>query len=269
MSNNSEYPLGYSSSVVGALQKRSASKAAAFLFPYLKETDHLLDCGCGPGSITLDFANILSHGSVMGVDIEQSQIEHSKNLMMERGIQNADFIMSNITKLPFEDHSFDVAYTNAVMWTLADPVAPLTELKRVVKPGGIIACRELCSKVPIYYPESEVLSKALLLQFRAQTALNCDRRFGKKLPFYFSNIGLKNIEFTISSELFHTLEEKRLVAEYFVSSWNETPWSKYIRLKSWATEAEINAFQQAFLDWEGKSGAFLSPLWCQAIGRVP
>ncbi len=58
MSNNSEYPLGYSSSIVGVLQKRSASKAA-------------------------------------------------------------DFIMSNITNLPFEDHSFDVVYTNAVMWTLA------------------------------------------------------------------------------------------------------------------------------------------------------
>lgn len=85
---------------------------------------------------------------------------------------------------------------------------------------------------------------------------------------FLSNIGLQNIKFTISSEIFHTVEEKRLIAEYFVSSWNETPWSKYIRSKSWVTEIEINAFQQAFLEWEGKSGAFLSPLLYQPIGRV-
>ena len=53
--NNREYPVGYSSSVVNALKKRSAAEKAHFLLPYLKETDHILDCGCGPGTITLEF----------------------------------------------------------------------------------------------------------------------------------------------------------------------------------------------------------------------
>ena len=61
----------------------------------------------------MDFADILSRGSVMGIDIEPSQIEQSKKLMIERSIQNADFITSNITNLPF-----DVAYTDAVMCSL-------------------------------------------------------------------------------------------------------------------------------------------------------
>lgn len=41
-----------------------------------------------------------------------------------------------------------------------------------------------------------------------------------KFPYIILSL---NIKFTISSEIFHTVEEKRLVTEYFVSSWNDTP----------------------------------------------
>ncbi|MCB1084610.1 MAG: hypothetical protein KDK60_00750 [Chlamydiia bacterium] len=87
MSSKKEYPVGYSKTVVQTFQRRSAHEKAAFILPHLKEDDHLLDCGWGSGSITLDFAQILKVGRVQGVDIEPSQIEHSKQLKKIEGLR--------------------------------------------------------------------------------------------------------------------------------------------------------------------------------------
>ena len=269
MSNNSEYPIGYSSSVVNIFNKRSAAEKARFLLPYLKETDHLLDCGCGPGSITLDFASLLSEGFAKGIDIEPSQVKYSKKLMEERKVQNAAFQTANILNLPFEDDAFDVAFTHAVLWTVKDPFAAIQELKRVVKPGGIIASREPSSEGLLYYPESKVFEKALRLQFQAQGALGSDRNLGKKLSYYFSQANLNEIKLSVSSDVYSSPEKRHQLAQYSIAAWSDAPWSEHIRAMSWASESDITSFQQALLDWQGSEGAFVSATWCQAIGQVP
>jgi ubiquinone/menaquinone biosynthesis C-methylase UbiE len=120
MSNKENYPIGYSSNVIQHFLKRSAQNDAGFLIPYLKEENILLDCGCGPGSITLDLASILSQGKVIGIDMESSQIERAKSLAKERNIQNAKFQTADLLHLPFENNTFDVAFTHAVLWTIRD-----------------------------------------------------------------------------------------------------------------------------------------------------
>ena len=64
------YTLGYSSQTVQRLQKRTAAKEAGFLLPHLSPSMRLLDCGCGPGSITAGLAEAVAPGQVVGVDIE-------------------------------------------------------------------------------------------------------------------------------------------------------------------------------------------------------
>ena len=54
---------------------RSLATAAAFFVPYLKRGMSLLDCGCGPGTITLGFAEALAPGIVTGIDIQSEMIE--------------------------------------------------------------------------------------------------------------------------------------------------------------------------------------------------
>ena len=68
-----KYLGGYSKEVLDALSFRRAEKAGAFFIPHLKKGIRVLDCGCGPGSITVDFAEIVSPGKVTGLDIEDTQ----------------------------------------------------------------------------------------------------------------------------------------------------------------------------------------------------
>lgn len=268
MFSRNKYPVGYSSTVTNTFKKRSAFEKGRFLIPHLKETDHLLDCGCGPGSMTLDFASLLKKGRVSGIDLEPSQIEHAKQLMKERALSNAEFQKGNILNLPYKDATFDVAFTNGVLWTLESPIKALDELLRVVKPGGIIACREPSFDGLLYYPESKLFEKAFNLQLRSLDELGSYPNIGKELFSYFSEVNLQNTQVSVSCDVYSSSKKRKQIAQYFIAAWDEAPWSKHIREKSWASEGEIKELQQELLCWEKKPGAFISAPWFEALGFV-
>ena len=170
--------------------------------------------------------------------------------MEERKISNAEFQAADIFNLPYKNDTFDVAFTNAVLWTLEKPLQALEELKHVVRPGGMIACREPSSEGVLYYFESKIFEKTLTLQFRSQDALGCDRNIGKKLFFYFSEVKLYNIQLSVSSDVYSSPEKRSLLGQYSISAWNEAPWAKHVREELWATEEEIKGFQEELLRWE-------------------
>ena len=109
--------------------------------PYLKPGMSLLDCGCGPGTITLGFAEVVSPGRVIGMDVEESQVEIARSNAETVGLSNATFETANIYELPFDDNSFDAAFCHGVLDHLTDPLKALLEMRRVLKPGGVIGVR--------------------------------------------------------------------------------------------------------------------------------
>ena len=74
------YTLGYSPQMIEQLQKRTAAKEAGFLLPHLCPGMRLLDCGCGPGGISVGLAEAVAPGQVVGVDIEPSQLKPAQPL---------------------------------------------------------------------------------------------------------------------------------------------------------------------------------------------
>ena len=268
MSSKENYPIGYNSAVVQHFLRRCVQKNATFLIPHLKKENTLLDCGCGPGSITLDLASLLSQGKVVGIDKESSQIERAKSLAKKRRIQNAEFQRADLLNLPFKNDTFDIAFTHAVLWTLSDFFAAIEELKRVVKPGGIIACREPYVEGLVYYPESDLLTKAFDLQFRSNREFGCDNNLGKKLSSYFTQAQLTNIQTSVSCNVYSSEEEREGRVQSSTESWRVSPWAKKIRDKKWASEEEIQEFQQALHVWKEQPGAFMSTTWCEVIGYV-
>ena len=96
----------------------------------------------GPGFISIRLAEAVAPGEVYGIDMEPSQIEMARELAAERGCDNASFHVADIAELPFEDGFFDVACCNDVLAYVPDTGAALSEVKRVLKPGGVFGCRE-------------------------------------------------------------------------------------------------------------------------------
>ncbi len=121
--------------------RRSAEKQAAFLLPYLQPGMSLLDCGCGPGSITLGLAQRIAPGTVVGVDFDPGEVERAQKLAAEQGVTNVQFKTGNVYELPFADGTFDACFSNALLDHLSDPIAALREMRRILKADGILGAR--------------------------------------------------------------------------------------------------------------------------------
>jgi len=134
------YTLGYSAPVLTFMEQRTADTHAGFFVPRLMPGWSVLDAGCGPGTITLGLARKVAPGVVTGIDLEDSQFAKSSEQARREGLA-VEFRKANVYDLPFREHCFDAVFSHALLEHLADPIAALAELRRVLKPGGLIGVR--------------------------------------------------------------------------------------------------------------------------------
>jgi ubiquinone/menaquinone biosynthesis C-methylase UbiE len=104
----------------------------------------LLEVGCGMGTDLLQFAR--GGASVTGVDVTPRSVEISREHFRVYDMK-ADFSLADAERLPFEDKSFDVFYSNGVLHHTPETQATVQEAHRVLKPGGR-------AKVMLYYRPS-------------------------------------------------------------------------------------------------------------------
>lgn len=102
---------------------------------------HVLDAGCGGGVPALIFA---AHGcTVTGVDVDGESVQKAQALFAASpfaarlAAHHAD-----VMQLPFPDHRFDLVWASYSLHHIADKSAAVRELRRVLKPGGVLAIRE-------------------------------------------------------------------------------------------------------------------------------
>lgn len=96
-----------------------------------------LDVGCGPGNITAALARAAGlDGLALGIDISEPML--TRAVAAEAGRQ-VGFLRADAQQLPFRDEVFDAATSLAVFQLIPDPVAAVSEIVRVLKPGGRVA----------------------------------------------------------------------------------------------------------------------------------
>jgi len=155
-----DYIMFGSEAAVRALATRSLQREGAFVVPLLKPGMRVLDCGCGPGSITLDIARRVSPGEVVGIDFDANQIPFAQQLAVERGVGNVRYQVADAQALPFQDETFDLVFSHALVEHLPDPLRAAREMKRVLRPGGIVALRAPDHPADIRAPRIPTLDKA-------------------------------------------------------------------------------------------------------------
>lgn len=102
----------------------------------LRVGQRVLDVGCGPGALTSELADRLGGGSVTAVDPSEPFVAAAR--ARHPGVE---VLRASAESLPFRDGSFDAVLAQLVVHFMADPVAGLTEMARVARPGGVVvAC---------------------------------------------------------------------------------------------------------------------------------
>ena len=82
------YTPGHTQNATDFMSRRTLESHGQFFVKYLRGVARVLDCGCGPGTITLGIASVIAPGVVTGVDFAESQIEEAKGNAARFGATN-------------------------------------------------------------------------------------------------------------------------------------------------------------------------------------
>lgn len=260
------YPLSYGEHAIKYFTRRRAAEKARFLLPHLKENFHLLDCGCGPGSITVDLAEFLKKGHVSGIDLDSSQFLWGQNEAHRRGIENLSFYEGDAHSLPFDDETFDVVFTHAMLWTVPQPLLALNEMKRVLKPGGLLACREIDRSSFSIYPAIPELFRGFELQTQGLLATGAHPFLGRQLKELFEKSDLKNIQASLTTDYFDQIDDIAGIVVYYIKNWTNSPWSHKVRSLSLASDEEIESIKNSLQIWGSHPKAHVAGTFGEAIG---
>ncbi len=102
---------------------------------YLKDTDIVLDYGCGTGTTACEISGLVK--SVRAIDISTGMIEIAKGKAATGGVGNVDFEQADIFDEEFENGSFDVVLAFNMLHTVPDPESVVQRTVELLKPGGL------------------------------------------------------------------------------------------------------------------------------------
>lgn len=258
------YTMGYSDDFQKLLRRRNAGSSAAHLLPHLEPGMRVLDFGCGPGTISVGLAKAVEPGELFGVDMEASQIETAQAAAEAGGHRNATFQSADVTDLPFPDDSFDVAHCHAVLMHAPDTAAVLGEVRRVMKPGGIISSREM-------FVDSSFLEPSMRDGWGTFAKLieanGGHSQIGRELKRLFIEAGFRDISASVSFEPFSTDEDIDFL-HGFITAWFFSPGTVEAATKyGLATREQFDGWCRQLDEWKGVPGALAAFAWGEAIGR--
>jgi len=106
--------------------------------------ERLLEIGPGTGYYTLEMAGwVAPEGRVEIFDLQQEFLDHTSRRAAAKGLDNVVPTRGDATALPYEDGSIDAVVLTAVLGEIPDTAKALSEIGRVLKPGGRLVVGEL------------------------------------------------------------------------------------------------------------------------------
>lgn len=263
------YALGYRKGTTGAHDGRTAANSARFLLDHLQPHMRILDIGCGPGSITCGLAQLVPQGSVLGVDVSPTVLEQAKANAAATELQNVSFQTANVLEgLPFPDHSFDVVFTHQCLVHLSDPVKAMREMKRLCRPGGIVASRE--GDVHIWYPRSDLLEGFLELAGKIMRSAGVhEPAAGRHLHVWARQAGFKphEIEKSVTGTCSATPEKREKFRLFVHDQLGEKSMMRAGALKMGKTKEELDEVLKAVDDWAANEDGWVSMMCGEVICR--
>ena len=258
-----EYTMGYSDEFLRLLRRRNVERDCSYLLSHLKPGLDVLDFGCGPGTLSVGLARLVEPGTLRGVDIEESQIAIAQSAAQSGGHDNAAFQVADVADLPFEDDSFDIAHCHTVLTHVPDTQAALSEVRRVLKPGGIIAGRELITSSCFVEPDLGNFEEAWNVFASLLSGNGGHPNMGRELKNSFIEAGFANPRVTSSFETYAELEDIAFLHSFIVG-WFFTPnIIQTATMYGLATDEQFDGWRTALDGFREHPGA----MGCLAFGE--
>ncbi|MFZ1175975.1 MAG: class I SAM-dependent methyltransferase [Mycobacterium sp.] len=252
------YTHGHHESVLRGHQRRTAEDSAAYLLPYLKPGLSVLDVGCGPGTITADFAARVAPGSVTAIDLSADALNVARAEAQRRNLTNVSFLVADLHKLDFPDDTFDIVHAHQVLQHVADPVGALREMRRVCAPGGIVAARDADYSGFIWFPQLPGLDLWRDLYRRAARANRGEPDAGRRLLSWAQQAGFGDITPTGSLWCYATAATREWWGGMWADRILHSSVARQLLRLGLATTAQLDEISAAWRAWAGAPDGWLA-----------
>ena len=251
------------------LRNRSVDEYADFVLPSIGSDDRVLDVGCGPGSITIGLAQVAGH--VTGIDVDDAEFAEARAYAAAHGISNVEFREGSIYELDLADASVDVCTLCSMMETLDDPLAGLAEVRRVLKPGGLLGASSIeYGGLILHGPDEPLLRRFYELRLKlweAQGDVHPHR--GRELRGLLSAAGFEQVDAFITYFSYGTAERVRTFGLGRAADCRDEWYVIGLTEHGFADQAEIDALEQAWTTWAESPDSFAAFAWGRATARNP
>jgi SAM-dependent methyltransferase len=268
MATESTYSVGHQEGPLAYLRFRTAERSCAFFRHHVRSASRILDCGCGPGSITVGLAQWAPDGQTVGIDIGAEQLDGARARARDLGVKNVAFRQGDIFALPFEDDSFDVVFSQTVLYHIPAPEKALAEIKRVLRPGGLVALRDAINASIMIWPDDPLVRElGRMIRLGAQRS-GGNPDVGREVGTLLHSAGFDDVFFTLGFEQAERLEER---AAYFsaVAGFVEGDLATLAVSEGWSTTERLAQGVARCRDLANIPGSIWALPFGQAIGRKP
>ena len=260
------YTHGHHDTVLRSHSNRTIENSAAYLAPYLAPEQTLLDVGAGPGTITLEFAARV--GRVTAVEIDEAALSLSRTRVAEAGATNIDFAVADVHALPFDDGAFDVVHAHQVLQHVGDPVQALREMRRVTKPGGVVAARDADYAGFIWFPLIPELEEWLRLYREAALANGGEPDAGRRLLGWARAAGLTDVTASSTSWCYADPEGRAWWGGMWADRILESALARQLVDSGMASSSDLQRISDAWRRWADEGGGWYLVPHGEVICRV-
>lgn len=264
------YSVGYDDATIDFFLRRRAASQAAFFMPRLRAGMTLLDCGCGPGTITLDLAAVVAPGKVVGIDLEPRQLRVGLSHATERKTPNLLFSAADLYSLPFPESTFDAVLLHGVLEHMREPVSALREVRRVLKSGGVVGARHADFGGFLLEPAEPRLDQFVPLFEQLMRHNGGDPKAGRHQLRWLRDAGFEILAVSASYDFWTaTPEETRRNADFLADLVGNSGFASQLIEAGLAGNAALARISAAFVAWGEHPHAFAAEAWGEAVARKP
>jgi SAM-dependent methyltransferase len=253
------------------LGRRTVATSAGFLLPHLRPGMRMLDCGCGPGSITVGLAAAVAPGETIGLDLQEAQIDHARRMATEQSVSNVRFEVGSVYELPFADASFDAAFAHNLLLHVADPLRALREMRRVLKPGGVVGIADDDGGTWLWEPHTPLLAEAQRLfllalahhggdPYRARHHRRLLLEAGFVHPIAGATLGTAGV--------FGSDEDTRWIAAWIVEQYRAPAFAELVIQQGWVDAQTFEAILEELRAWGERPDAFSAMMGVTGLAWV-
>ncbi len=251
------YTHGHHASVLRSHSWRTVENSAGYLLPYLTGGARVLDVGCGVGTITAGLAErVRPGGMVVAVDRAEPALRAARATAQQRGAVDVEFRLGDVYHLDLPDASFDVVHAHQVLQHLTDPAAALREMRRVCRPGGLVAARDGDFATMTWYPDLPELREWLHLYHCVARGNGGEPDAGRRLAAWARAAGFRDVTASASVWCFATPRER----DWWGGTWAEritaSDFAGQALDHGFATRGDLDRMCDAWLRWAAHDDAW-------------